>query len=209
MNSVFDKYYKQYDAWYDRHQFAFLSELEALKKVLPRDGRSLEIGVGTGRFAAALGITTGIDPSRNMLRIAQDRGVSARLGSGEDIPFSNGAFDHVAIIITLCFVKSPQKVLKEAARVLRENGRIIIGIVDGESFLGEFYQKKKGAFYEQAKFLNVSRVIDLLKATGFGSFSCYQTIFILPDEMRSVEKPRKGFGKGGFVVISAKKRGTM
>ncbi|MDD5155842.1 MAG: class I SAM-dependent methyltransferase [Candidatus Omnitrophica bacterium] len=206
MNGAFDKYYKKYDAWYDKHQFAFLSELEAIKKALPQDERGLEIGVGTGRFAASLGITMGIDPCRNMLELAQGRGVNVRLGFGEDTPFLNEAFGYVAIIITLCFVKNPKKILEEAARVLKKNGRIVIGIVDKESFLGKFYRRKKSAFYKQAKFLSVKEVTDLLKETGFGSFSYYQTISILPDEMNSVEKPRKGFGKGGFVVISAKKR---
>ncbi|MDD5005381.1 MAG: class I SAM-dependent methyltransferase [Candidatus Omnitrophica bacterium] len=205
MSDVFDRYYKKYDAWYDKHKFAFLSELEAIKKVLPRNKKGLEIGVGTGRFAAELGITTGIDPSRNMLEIAQKRGVNARLGFGENISFLNEVFDYVAVIITLCFVKDPQKVLKEAFRVLKRNGRIIIGIVDKESFLGKFCQRKKSAFYKQAKFLSTKEVTDLLKETGFGSFSYYQTISILPDKMDSLEKPRKGFGKGGFVVISAGK----
>jgi ubiquinone/menaquinone biosynthesis C-methylase UbiE len=141
-----------------------------------------------------------------MLEIAQDRGVNARFGSGEEAPFLNEVFDYVAIIITLCFVEKPRKVLEEACRVLRKNGRIIIGIVDKESFLGRFYRRKKSVFYKQAKFLSVKEVTDLLKETGFGSFLYYQTISILPDEMNSVEKPKEGFGKGGFVVISAEKR---
>jgi hypothetical protein len=60
-------------------------------------------------------------------------------------------------------------------------------------------------FYKQAKFFRVKEITDLLKETGFGLFSYYQTISISPDKMNSVEKPKKGFGKGGFVVISAKK----
>ncbi len=202
MSDVFDKHYKKYDAWYDKHKFAFLSELEAIKRVLPRDERGLEIGVGTGRFSSALGITTGIDPSRNMLELAQERGVNIRAGFGEDIPFLDGTFDYAVIIITLCFVKNPKKVLEEAHRVLKKGGRIIIGIVDKESFLGKFYRKKKSSFYRQARFLSVKEATDLLKKSGFTYFSYYQTISILPDKMFSVENPKKGFGKGGFVVIS-------
>jgi len=205
MNAIFDKYYKKYDAWYDKHKFAFLSEIEAIRKVLPHDGKGLEIGVGTGRFAAALGITMGIDPSHRMLEIAQERGVNVRFGFGEDIPFLNEAFDYVAVIITLCFLDDPIKVLKEAYRVLTKQGRIIIGIVDRESFLGKYYRRKKSAFYKQAKFFSVKEVANLLKKTGFGPFSYYQTISILPEKMISVEKPKRGFGKGGFIVISAKK----
>ncbi len=55
MSSIFDKYNKKYDAWYDRNKFAYLSELEAIKRVLPEKGYGVEIGVGSGRFAAPLG----------------------------------------------------------------------------------------------------------------------------------------------------------
>lgn len=205
--AIFDRYYKKYDAWYDRNIFAYQSEVEALRKVLPKKGNGLEIGVGTGRFASALGIKTGIDPSRRMLEAAKDRGIDVRLGLGENIPFPKEIFDYVAIIIALCFVKNPRKVIEEAVRVLKKNGKIIIGIVDKESFLGKFYQKKKSVFYKQAKFFSVKEATDLLQKAGFASFSYYQTISVLPDEMSLVEKPKKGFGKSGFVVISGIKRG--
>ncbi len=205
MSSVFNKYYKKYDSWYDTHQFAFMSELQAIKNVFPKNRRSLEIGVGTGRFAAALKITIGIDPSLKMLRLAEKRGLNVYQGFGENIPFLHDAFDCVLIIITLCFVDDQKKVIAEAARVLKKNGRIIIGIVDKNSFLGKYYQRKKSIFYKQAKFFSVKEVTGLLKETGFTSFSYYQTISILPDKMNSIEKPSKGFGKGGFVAISAKK----
>ena len=203
--NIFDKYYKRYDRWYDKNKYAYLSELEAIRKVLPTKGRGLEIGVGTGRFAAPLGITAGIDPSKNMIRLATQRGVDARRGYGECVPFRNAAFNYVAIIITLCFVQSPKKVLKESKRVLKKNGTLIIGIIDKNSFLGTWYQKKKSAFYKKAHFFSVQEVTDLLKATRFNRFVYYQTIFKLPGTITSIEKPRKGSGKGSFVVIASRK----
>ena len=205
MNSVFDLYSKQYDAWYSRHEFAFISEIKAIKKVLPTNGKGLEIGVGTGRFASSLGITTGVDPSSEMLSIAKKRGVNTYPGFGEMLPFPNEVFDYAAIIITLCFVENPKKVIEEAYRVLKKNGKLIIGIVDRESFLGKFYQRKKSVFYKKARFFSVTEVTELLEESDFSSFSYYQTISILPNDMESVEEPQKGFGKGGFVVIAAKK----
>ncbi|TRZ83854.1 class I SAM-dependent methyltransferase [bacterium] len=205
MNNVFDLYSKQYDAWYSRHEFAFLSEIEAIKKALPVDGKGLEIGVGTGRFASSLGISTGIDPSSEMLRIAKERGVDTYLGFGETLPFPQEVFDYVAVIISLCFVENPKKVIEEAYRVLKTNGKVIIGIVDRESFLGTFYQRKESVFYKKARFFSVAEVTGLLKEYDFSFFSYYQTISVLPDDMESVEKPQKGFGKGGFIVIAAKK----
>jgi len=206
MSDVFDKYYKKYDAWYDRHKFAYLSEIGALKKVVPKKGEGLEIGVGTGRFASRLGIKYGADPSENMLIIAKKRGIAVHHAQGERLPFDSLVFDYVTIIITLCFVKDPIKVLIEAKRVLKKRGKVIVGIIDKDSFLGMFYQRKKSLFYKQAHFFGVKEVTDLLKISGFAGIAYYQTIYKFPNEMTSVEKPRKGFGRGGFVVISGIKR---
>lgn len=205
MKNIFEHYYKRYDSWYAKNRFAYLSELEAMRKTLPKQGKGLEIGVGTGRFAYPLGIAIGIDPARSMIKMAKARGVDARLGRGEHLPFKTASFDYVTIIISLCFVRNPSRVLAESKRVLKKKGRIVIGIIDRDSFLGKFYQKKNSIFYKQANFFQPQEVIDLLKARGFKEFSCYQAIFQLPDKINAIEKPKKGFGKGGFVVISAKK----
>ncbi len=205
MRKIFNKNYKKYDLWYEKNKFAYLSEIKALKKVVPRKGKGLEIGVGTGRFASRLGIKHGVDPSCNMLRIAKQRGIDVHRGKGERLPFESALFDYAAIIITLCFVKDPVKVLIEAKRVLKNRGKIIIGIVDKDSFLGRFYQRKKSLFYKKAHFFRVEEIIGLLKMSGFGRFSYYQTLYKLPYKMKSVDKPRKGFGKGGFVIITGLK----
>ena len=206
MMNVFDRHYRRYDAWYDKNRFVYLSELKTIREVLPKKGRGLEIGVGSGRFAAPLGIKCGIDPSKNMLKMAKERGVDARPGVGEALPFRNAAFDYVAIIITFCFVRDPVRVLRESRRVLKRNGTIILGIVDKSSFLGRSYRKKKSVFYRQAHFFDVAQVTGLLEEAGFSGFVCYQNLFKPPDRMRAVQRPRSGFGRGGFVVISGRKK---
>ena len=44
--NLFDRYYKRYDGWYKKNKFAYLSEVAAIKRILPKGGRGLEIGVG-------------------------------------------------------------------------------------------------------------------------------------------------------------------
>jgi len=203
---IFGKYRKKYDEWYEQHRNAYLSELAVLKRTLPRKGKGLEIGVGTGRFASLLGIGAGVDPSRAMLNIARRRGVNVRLGYGERLPYRDEVFDYAAIIITLCFVKDPSAVLRETRRVLKKDGKVIVAIVDKDSFLGAYYRKKKSVFYKNARFFNVTEVKKLLAEAGFLRFSYMQTIFELPAEVKHKEKPKRGHGSGGFVVIRAKKR---
>jgi len=206
MSEFFDKHYLEYDAWYERNKLAYLSELEAVKKALPEEGYGIEAGVGSGRFAAPLGITVGIDPSKKMVELARERGVDARLGVGEKLPFKDSTFDYVAIIVTLCFVQDPEKVITESARALKPRGKLIVGIIDKESFLGKVLSEKGSIFYGHARFFGIEEVTQMLKVAGFSTFSYYQTIFDYPDKLRAVEKPLKGFGKGGFVVVGAVKK---
>jgi len=202
---TFDQYYKKYDFWYEKNKWAYLSELEALKEFIPEDKRGIEIGVGTGRFAVPLNISLGIDPSKKMLEIARQRGVNTRWGFGEDLPFLNATFDYVAIIITICFADDPLKVLRESKRVLKDEGEIILGVIDKDSFLGKFYQTKESIFYQQANFFSVKELEALLIKIGFNDFVYCQALFQFPDEMKSIERPREGYGEGGFVVIKAGK----
>jgi len=204
MAGVFDRLYKRYDQWYSKNEFAYLSELEAVKKTLP-EGRGLEIGVGTGKFASPLGIETGVDPSIEMLRLAKKRGVAAALARGEKLPFRDSSFDYVCIIIALCFVDDPQKVAGESFRVLKPGGKVVVGIVDKESFLGRMYMEKDSAFYKEASFFSVDEAAALFRKRGFTNFSFLQTVSKLPGEIKEAEEPKEGYGSGGFVVISAER----
>jgi ubiquinone/menaquinone biosynthesis C-methylase UbiE len=206
MKNVFDSRAEQYDSWYDKNRYAYLSELAAVKKVVPKKGKGLEIGSGTGRFAGPLGIKCAIEPSESMRKIAQSRGVYAIPGYGEELLLKDSYFDYAALIVTICFVKDPQKVVLETRRVLKSGGRIIIGIVDGNSFLGRYYRGKKSIFYRSARFFSVPEIIAMLKKTSFDKFKIVQTMFKKPHEIHSVEKPIKGYGKGGFVVVCARKK---
>lgn len=205
MKSVFDDFYERYDKWYEKHKYAYLSEIEAVKKTIPEKKKGLEIGVGTGRFASVLGIEYGIDPSEKMLEIAKKRGVKVKDGKGENLPYEDEKFDYVAIIISFCFLENPEKVIEESKRVLKENGKIIIGIVPRDSFLGKYYMGKDSIFYRYATFFTVEEVVKMLEENGFENFSFYQTIFNLPDEMEKKDEVIEGYDKGGFVVISATK----
>jgi len=206
--SIFDSCSMEYDEWYDKNRLAYLSEIEALKQVVPGGGKGLEIGVGTGRFAVPLGVSFGVDPSEKMLEIAKERGVKAFLSKGEQLPFGEAEFDFVLMVVTLCFVDNPDLVLSESRRVLRDGGKVIIGIVDKNSYLGRLYQQKKQQghkFYEKATFYSVDEVIGLLKRHNFDEIVTYQTIFQPLEELKEVEKPEKGHGKGSFVVICGRK----
>ena len=205
-DEVFSRRAGEYDRWYDRHAAAYRSELAAVRRALPRTGRGLEVGVGTGRFAAPLGIAEGIDPAGNMLALARRRGVKVRRGRGEALPYGDGEFDYVAIIVTLCFVADPPAVLREARRVLKPGGTLVAAVIDRESELGRRARVKQSPFYHGARFFSVPELRGLLKEAGFTDMTAWQTLTGPPDAAAEPEPPRRGTGRGGFVVLRARAR---
>lgn len=204
----FEDYTKKFDCWYVRYAFAYLSEVYTVKRLLPEDDFGLEIGVGTGRFASALGIPLGIDPSKQSLKIAHQRGIEVILAVGEKLPFKDKIFSYVLMVVVLSFLLNPLQSLKEVYRVLKDGGRVVIGIIDRESFLGRIYQERKEKgypFYREANFFTPKEVVEMLTRLGFKDFEILQTVSKPIESMENIEHPVKGYGKGGFVVIGAKK----
>lgn len=203
---VFDRNWEDYEDWFERHKSIYSSELKALKKVIS-EGFGLEIGVGSGRFAQPLGAKIGIDPSRNILKPAKERGIYVILGVGENLPFKDNTFDFVLIVVTLCFVENPVNFLSEARRVLKSGGRLIVGEINKDSQLGRFYEakKEKSGFYKIATFYSGDEIIGMFDSVGIRYLESYQTLmqpFAFP-EMQ--EEPVKGYDGGGFIVIVGNK----
>lgn len=72
--NVFEDHAGEYDRWFDEHRDTYEAEIRALREAVPCAGRGLDLGAGSGRFAEPLGICCGIDPSRGLSKMAQQRG---------------------------------------------------------------------------------------------------------------------------------------
>jgi len=204
---VFENFHKRYDKWFTRHQWAYRSEIAAVSRLIQRGGFGLEVGVGTGRFATPFAVAVGLDPSRAMASIAKKKGIEVALGVGENLPFAAETFDFVLLVTTICFVEDPLTTLKEARRVLKDYGSVIVGLVDKNSALGRFYESRREAslFYRAARFHSVNQVRDWLTELSFAHLATYQTIFQPLDRIERMEPIKQGYGQGGFVAIRATK----
>lgn len=205
----FEAHHQRYEAWFEQHEAAYISELLALRPFVPWDGRGIEIGVGSGRFAAPLGVQVGLDPSAAMLAYATARGIEVVEGAAEDLPFQAGSFDHALVVTTICFVDSPAGMLAEARRVLRPGGRLVIGFIDRESALGQHYlaHQAESVFYREATFLSADEVEHLLLEAGFAISAWGQTLAHPLPGTREIEPLRSGRGQCAFVVAAAESVG--
>ncbi len=209
MTSSFDSIADEYDRWFDSPEgrAIFETELRCLQSVCPQfEGRWIEVGVGTGRFATALGIQEGLDPSAQMLEIAQERGIQVTLGSAEKLPFHDDTLDGILMALTLCFVNDAGKALRECRRVLCPSGKLLLGIIPADSPWGREYisQARDGhSIYSLAHFRTVDEALQFVKTSGFELTRAASALFWHPDQTPSV-KPDTTAGiipEAGFIGL--------
>lgn len=201
----FDEHLDEYEQWFVDHHYVFQSELAAIQRVLPKSCRGMEIGIGSGIFAKPLQIKNGIEPSRTMREKARKRGLDPIDGVAEKLPYPDKSYDFALMVTTICFVDDIRKSFREANRVLKNNGHLIIGFVDKTSPVGKLYlrYKNKSLFYKEAVFLSTEEVYNILKDSGFEIKTTLQTVFGTLDTINQIQEPENGYGKGSFIVIKA------
>lgn len=203
--ATFESHHRRYDEWFAHHQAAYHSELLAVRALLPWQGLGLSIGVGTGRFGAPLGVQVGIDPAHAMLGYAAKRGITAVQAVAEALPFADGQFERALCVTTICFVDDVDAMLREARRVLKPGGALVIGFIDRASGLGQYYvaHQAENVFYRDATFFSATEVEQLLQNAGFTEPVWVQTLSRSLEETREIEPLCTGYGTGGFVVVRA------
>jgi ubiquinone/menaquinone biosynthesis C-methylase UbiE len=126
-----------YDTWVET---AFEDQYRAFKDrmanaVGPGD-RVLEVGSGTGNIALHIApnvaSVVGVDISPEMVQVAREkaslmdlRNVEFQVGDAYHLPFEDRAFDRVVCVNVLQTMRSPDRAIREAYRVLREGGEMI------------------------------------------------------------------------------------
>jgi len=129
-DSIADVYDHHYDHLRGRSYHTHISS--QLMRPLPRGGRLLDIGCGTGLFVEKFiktgGTAVGLDISGKMILRAQRRCPTSEfiVGTGEKIPFSDNSFEAVASLLVFSYVKDPHAMLKESFRVLKPGGVLSI-----------------------------------------------------------------------------------
>lgn len=204
-STAFDQYTTEYDQWFEKHSAVYQSEILAIQQAMPQNKKAIEIGVGTGRFVEPLKIKYGVEPSENMAKAAEKRGITVFRAFAENLPIDNSSFDFALMVTTVCFLSDIPTAFSEVHRILKPQGEIILAIIDKNSELGRQYEKEKSTnkFYRDAHFHSTEELTKLLRQSGFQNFQYWQTLTSAKET--EIEQPREGYGKGSFVVIKANK----
>ncbi|MFQ6068772.1 MAG: class I SAM-dependent methyltransferase [Candidatus Bathyarchaeia archaeon] len=186
---IIQRYYSKRAQDYDRQKIrTWKSKLGFEAKILNevvnavsqvKDGRILEVGVGSGRVALSLmkelaSQFIGLDLSKEMLKIAQKKmspykqKFNLLLGDAEHLPFRNKVFDTITCISTLHYLPSPQTSLEESSRTLKKRGVFVYGDVimheqDHNNFLDKL---EKTISHAHVKYYRPSEMKKLMENCG-------------------------------------------
>jgi len=204
-NNPFESDASEYERWFERNDKILYSEVESIRQLMPVSGEGIEIGVGTGIFASALGIKTGVEPSETMAIEALKKGIDVKKGVAEKLPVDDESYQFALMVTVDCFVDDVSKAFSEARRILVDNGALIVAFLDKATPLGKIYEKNKHLHksYKDADFHSANEIVKLLEAAGFKITDSRQTVFSLENKSQEI---RDGTGEGLFAVIKAKKQ---
>lgn len=130
------------------------------------DKQVLEIGCGDGRITRGLAgkpqSLIAVDPDSVSLRAAEKKitGVDFHVGTGQSLVFADGTFDLVLFTLSLHHQDS-SRALAEAARVLKNDGRILVVEPAVDSELAVICN----LFRDETEVLN--RAIEAMDESGF------------------------------------------
>ncbi len=167
--------------------------LEGLLAILDPGWVVADLGCGTGRTAAALapyvGQVIAVDASAEMLAAARHRlgtaaNVDLRTGELESLPIADGSVDLALLVLVLHHVADPQRVLRDARRILAPGGRLLV--IDMQPHDREEYRGQMGHVWLGFSESEMGR---LLGGAGFG-------------EVRIVSVPPAGDARGPALFVA-------
>ena len=170
---VFDELAGDYDRWFDENGAVYAAQVRMLWNAVPHTGCGLEVGAGSGRFAVPLELRCGVDPSRELLKMAKSRGMEVVVGEGEHLPYRADSFDYVLMMTVICFLDDVGVVFREVHRVLRPRGILVVGFIEKERDIYRRYQHEptKGRFLRFAEYRTVEDVTRFFGCAGFAQIS--------------------------------------
>lgn len=131
---IYDKKTKYLSSFEKEYLFKILGDV--------KDKKVLDVGAGTGRVSVNLqkkgADVTALDVSEEMLKILKQKsnpphrgarrrgGIKIKVGDAENLDFKDESFDIILATFLIVHLKNPKYFFKEAYRVLKNGGELII-----------------------------------------------------------------------------------
>jgi SAM-dependent methyltransferase len=108
-----------------------------VSKLVPSSGLLLDVGCYNGSISQYLhGIEyMGVDVNRRAVEEARRKGIDVLLASCDFLPFKNELFDACSLIEVIEHLYFPGKAVKEAYRILKPGGKLIVGTPNLANFI--------------------------------------------------------------------------
>lgn len=232
---MFDGYADKYDQWFLTNNRVFESELKLLHACLNplKKDKILSVGCGSGLFESALKreydiiVEYGLEPSTDMAKIAEKRGVKVEIGDAETTLLKAEEYDVIYLNGCSTYIADLSSAYRNCYNALKKGGSLILLDVPVESAYGILYSFAKYVEgYDEKLFSRIMPAlpypIELVKSGIF--HSPIEKLSIVKDELKmknirfmqtlvahpiytndSVEEPIEGYDKGGYVALIAEK----
>ncbi|MFA5809014.1 MAG: class I SAM-dependent methyltransferase [Thermoleophilia bacterium] len=224
---------EKYNAWYASPLGRVCLDLEkaaVMDFAAARPGeKALDIGCGTGAFTLELARrganTTGVDQSENMVSLARSMAaqdgqqvgqqVGFTVADAEALPFHDDEFDLVIAVTVLCFAAEPVRLLRESLRVLKPNGRLVLGELNSLSPWAWWRRVKRRlvkSSFSGARFFSPKKLAALLLENGFQIEGLRTLLYFPPVNSSLLLRQHRFFervggrilpDRGAFVAIQA------
>jgi ubiquinone/menaquinone biosynthesis C-methylase UbiE len=217
MDEIFDKWPEKYDQWFQTPLGRLVKKYEndlILEMLEPGAGeRILDAGCGSGVFTfnilAAGAHVDGLEISLPMLLRARDaftdRPFRSVQGDMLNLPFPEDTFDKVVSITALEFIDNARAAVREAFRVTKPGGCIVIATLNSLSpwAIRRKEEAKAGhALFQHATFRSPSELEDLSPVEGTVKTAIHFQKDDDLDSAKTIEKRgrQEGLPTGAFLA---------
>ncbi len=152
---------------------------EPIRQALQLTGEEViaDLGGGTGLYASALAPyareVTVIDESAKMLsRVPSMENVSTLRADIRSIPIADSRFDAATMIDVVHHVRSAERAVAEAHRVLKPSGRLLVMDFDARSIRTKLLWPFEMLLFGYVQYRTMDAMMDLLGETGFVDVRC-------------------------------------
>ena len=180
-----DNYERFFWSVEDRH-FWFKGRQDLIKRFIPNEKiKILDVGCASGGNLKSLDPKHdlyGIDLSKEAIKTAKERDLkNVFVANAENFPFKDNEFDLIICSDLLEHVKDDQIVLNEIYRVLKKDGKAVIGVPAFNSLWTEFDEiNQHYRRYTRKRFKSIIKNTDFkIKRFSYWNFSIFLPVFFI------------------------------